>query len=212
MFFRHGLKEKWWEVDPTLNVELPKLGRTLPQVLNAQEIEALLRQPDPTTPLGRRDRAMLELLYATGLRVSELVGLQLRDLHFEAGFVRVLGKGSKERVVPIGGPAVEALREYLESERPAGGTHVFVGRAGAAMNRITLWKIVKRGAKTAGVGANVYPHALRHSFATRLVENGADLRYVQEMLGHATIATTQVYTHVDRKRLKSLHGRHHPRA
>ncbi|HKY64679.1 MAG TPA: site-specific tyrosine recombinase XerD [bacterium] len=216
MFFRHGLKEKWWEVDPTLNVELPKLGRALPQVLNAQEIDALLKQPDPTTPLGRRDRAMLELLYATGLRVSELVGLQLRDLHFEAGFVRVLGKGSKERLVPVGRSALECLKEYLELARPKLTAKrlsdaLFLSRRGAKMTRQQFFLLLKDYARQAGIKKEISPHKLRHSFATHLLGGGADLRSVQVMLGHADLATTQVYTHVSPDRLKAIH-KFHPRS
>ena len=216
MFFRHGLKEKWWEVDPTLNVELPKLGRALPQVLNGQEIEALLKQPDPTTPQGRRDRAMLELLYATGLRVSELVGMQLSDLHFEHGFVRVLGKGSKERLVPVGRSALECLKEYIELARPKLTAKrlseaLFLSRRGSKMSRQQFFLLLKDYAKQAGIKKEISPHKLRHSFATHLLSGGADLRSVQVMLGHADLATTQVYTHVSPDRLKAIH-KFHPRS
>lgn len=216
MFFRHGLKEKWWEVDPTLNVELPKLGRALPQVLNEQEVEALLKQPDPTTPQGRRDRAMLELLYATGLRVSELVGMQLSDLHFEHGFVRVLGKGSKERLVPVGRSALQSLKEYLELARPKLTAKrlseaLFLSRRGAKMSRQQFFLLLKDYAKQAGIKKEISPHKLRHSFATHLLSGGADLRSVQVMLGHSDLATTQVYTHVSPDRLKAIH-KFHPRS
>ncbi|MCC7344141.1 MAG: site-specific tyrosine recombinase XerD [Deltaproteobacteria bacterium] len=216
MFYRHGLKEKWLEHDPTLNVELPKMGRSLPQYLNQEEIESLLAQPDPTTPLGRRDRAMLELLYASGLRVSELVGLASSDVHLDMGFVRVLGKGSKERLVPVGRSALACLKEYLALARPKLtkkrlSDALFLSNRGGKMTRQQFFLLLKAYAKKAGIKKDVSPHKLRHSFATHLLNHGADLRSVQAMLGHADLATTQVYTHVTPERLKAIH-KFHPRS
>lgn len=216
MFYRYGLKEKWLGHDPTLNVELPKMGRALPQYLNQEEIDALLAQPDPTTPLGRRDRAMLELLYASGLRVSELVGLASGDVHLDMGFVRVLGKGSKERLVPVGRSALACLREYLELARPKLtkkrlSDALFLSKRGGKMTRQQFFLLLKAYAKKAGIKKDVSPHKLRHSFATHLLNHGADLRSVQAMLGHADLATTQVYTHVTPERLKAIH-KFHPRS
>ncbi|MDL1872931.1 site-specific tyrosine recombinase XerD [Deltaproteobacteria bacterium PRO3] len=216
MFYRHGLKEKWLQHDPTLKVELPKMGRALPQYLNQEEIDALLAQPDPTTPLGRRDRAMLELLYASGLRVSELVGLASGDVHLDMGFVRVLGKGSKERLVPVGRSALACLKEYLELARPKLtkkrlSDALFLSNRGGKMTRQQFFLLLKAYAKKAGIKKDVSPHKLRHSFATHLLNHGADLRSVQAMLGHADLATTQVYTHVTPERLKAIH-KFHPRS
>ncbi|MCC6272315.1 MAG: site-specific tyrosine recombinase XerD [Deltaproteobacteria bacterium] len=216
MFYRHGLKEKWLEHDPTLNVELPKMGRSLPHCLTQEEIESLLAQPDPTTPLGRRDRAMLELLYASGLRVSELVGLASADVHLDMGFVRVLGKGSKERLVPVGRSALACLKEYLELARPKLtkkrlSDALFLSNRGGKMTRQQFFLLLKAYAKKAGIKKEVSPHKLRHSFATHLLNHGADLRSVQAMLGHADLATTQVYTHVTPERLKAIH-KFHPRS
>jgi len=216
MFYRHGLKEKWLEHDPTVNVELPKLGRALPHYLTEAEIESLMAQPDLATPLGRRDRAMLELLYASGLRVSELVGLAAADVHFEMGFVRVLGKGSKERLVPVGRSALGAMREYLDLSRPALAKGrlsdaMFLSNRGRKMTRQQFFLLLKGYAKRAGIQKEVSPHKLRHSFATHLLGGGADLRSVQAMLGHADLATTQVYTHVTPDRLKAIH-KFHPRS
>ncbi|MFO1463592.1 MAG: site-specific tyrosine recombinase XerD [bacterium] len=216
MFYRHALKEKWLEQDPTLNVELPKLGRALPHYLTQEEIESLLAQPDLSTPLGRRDRAMLELLYASGLRVSELVGLATGDVHFEMGFVRVLGKGAKERLVPVGASALKAMREYLELGRPSLTKQrlsdaMFLSNRGRKMSRQQFFLLLKGYAKRAGIQKDVSPHKLRHSFATHLLNGGADLRSVQAMLGHADLATTQVYTHVTPDRLKAIH-KVHPRS
>jgi len=216
MFYRHGLKEKWLEHDPTLNVELPKMGRSLPHYLTQEEIESLLAQPDLTTPLGRRDRAMLELLYASGLRVSELVGLASGDVHLDMGFVRVLGKGSKERLVPVGRSALACLKEYLEIARPTLtkkrlSDALFLSNRGGKMTRQQFFLLIKGYAKRAGIKKDVSPHKLRHSFATHLLNHGADLRSVQAMLGHADLATTQVYTHVTPERLKAIH-KFHPRS
>lgn len=215
MFYRHALKEKWLEHDPTVNIELPKLGRALPHYLTLQEIESLLAQPDLSTPLGRRDRAMLELLYASGLRVSELVNLALGDLHLDMGFVRVLGKGAKERLVPTGRSALAFIQEYLESARPKLTRRrlsdaLFLSNRGTKMTRQQFFLLLKAYAAKAGIQKKVSPHQLRHSFATHLLGGGADLRSVQAMLGHADLSTTQIYTHVSEERLKALH-KFHPR-
>ncbi len=216
MFFRHWLKEKEVEIDPTGNIELPKLARKLPHVLSQQEIDSLLAQPDLTKPLGRRDRAMLELLYATGLRVSELITLRAGDLHAERGFLRVLGKGSKERLVPVGRSALKFLKEYLELARPKLTARrlseaLFLSKRGGPMSRQQFFLLLKGYARRAGIRKEVSPHKLRHSFATHLLNNGADLRSVQAMLGHADLSTTQIYTHVTPDRLKEIH-KFHPRS
>jgi integrase/recombinase XerD len=202
---------------PAGRLDAPRLWSTLPKVLDGADVERLLAAPSGADPRARRDRAMLEVLYATGLRVSELVGLALGDLHLDAGYVRCLGKGSKERVVPIGGEASAALRAYLGEARGAlcGGKRsdvVFVGRGGKGLTRQGFWKLLKAHARRAGIRASLSPHVVRHSFATHLLENGADLRSVQALLGHADISTTQIYTHVNRHRLKKLYGEFHPRA
>jgi len=194
----------------------PKVVPRLPTVLNPGEVDALLRQPDPSHPLGSRDRAMLELLYATGLRVSELVHLSLNGVNLEAGYVRIMGKGSKERIVPIGRPASRALGQYLKGPRRrwaarSSSATLFLGRGGRGITRQGFWKILRKYAKAAEINRPITPHTLRHSFATHLLQRGADLRSVQSMLGHADIATTQVYTHVTRDHLKRLHQKYHPR-
>jgi integrase/recombinase XerD len=216
MFYRHLIREELTDGDPTCNIELPKLSRSLPGYLTAAEIESLLAQPDPKTPLGRRDRAMLEVLYATGLRVSELITLKTSDVHRGAGFLRVMGKGSKERLVPVGRSALAFLQDYLETARPrlAKGRvseALFLSNRGRAMTRQQFFLLLKRYARAAGIKKDVSPHKLRHSFATHLLGNGADLRSVQAMLGHADLATTQIYTHVTPERLKAIH-KHHPRS
>ena len=203
--------------DPAARLESPKVWSTLPKVLDGSDVERLLEAPDRSHPRGARDAAMLELLYATGLRASELVGLKLLDLRLDAGYLRCIGKGSKERVVPIGAEAVAALTEYLGAGRPAllaGKTSdaVFVGRAGAHISRQAFWKAIKAYGRQARIRAPLSPHVVRHSFATHLLENGADLRAVQMLLGHADITTTQIYTHVNRERLKRLYRHFHPRA
>lgn len=215
MFFRHLVREKEIKVDPTLRVDLPKLGRSLPKFLTLQEVEDLINQPDPEKPLGRRDRAMLEMIYASGLRVSELVSLKLSDVHRERGYLRVLGKGSKERLVPLGRSALERLEDYLTLSRPKlarGRTSdaLFLSNRATAMSRQQFFLLLKRYAKQAQIKKEVSPHVLRHSFATHLLNNGADLRSVQAMLGHADLATTQVYTHITPDRLKEIH-KFHPR-
>ena len=201
--------------NPAVNLLPPRLWRPLPKVLSEDQVDALLAAPDVTTPLGLRDRAMLELLYATGLRVSELVGLQLPQLRLDAGFLVAFGKGSKERIVPVGEAAEDWVKRWLRDARPqvAKGRHqaVFVNYAGEPLTRMGFWKILKAHGVQAGI-RELSPHVLRHSFATHLLEHGADLRAVQTMLGHADISTTQIYTHIHQQRLKSLYDRFHPRS
>ena len=209
--------------DPTEHIDLPKRRRALPAVLSSADIAAMLEQPDVTTPLGIRDRAILETMYACGLRVSELVGLTQGNLLLDEEIIRVIGKGSKERVVPIGTSAREWIVRYqrevrwqLAGKRPAGGKRetgdaLFLNARGGRLSRMSIWNIVTTAATKAGITVNVHPHTLRHSFATHLLEGGADLRAVQEMLGHADISTTQIYTHVDREYLKEVHRTFHPR-
>ena len=195
----------------------PKLWQRIPQVLSPEAVDQLLRAPQPGDRFFLRDRALLETLYATGCRASEVVGLKAADVYLDAGFCKCFGKGSKQRVVPLGRPAVAALREYLGGpasgghEPPEGRTHVFATKSGRPLTRIHLWAVVKKYVRRAGLPAGVSPHTLRHSFATHLLAGGADLRTVQELLGHASIHTTQHYTHVDRTRLKALHRKFHPR-
>jgi integrase/recombinase XerD len=215
-FYRHLLRENLITSDPTLNLDSPKLPRSLPKSLSESEVEALLDVPDADTALGLRDRAMLEVLYATGLRVSELVGLRLTAVSLDAGVLRVTGKGSKERLVPLGEEAVNWVGRYLQQARPAlmegmQCDQLFVTARGAAMTRQAFWYLIKRHARAAGLTRPLSPHTLRHAFATHLLNHGADLRVVQMLLGHADISTTQIYTHVARERLKQLHAAHHPR-
>jgi len=216
-FHRLLLAERIAAADPTEDVSSPRPGRRLPQLLSRPEVEALLAAPDPRSAAGRRDRAMLELLYAAGLRASELVSLSVNDVHLETRMVLARGKGSKERVVPLGAPAAEALRLYLSSarERLLSGRRsrdLFVTSRGRRLTRQGFWKLLGRHARAAGIERPVSPHQLRHSFATHLLAGGADLRAVQAMLGHADVSTTQIYTHVEREQLKKLYQRHHPRA
>ncbi len=215
-FFRFLHRERIIPTDPTRLIDLPKSGLHLPGVIPVEAIQRLLAAPAPERPRGMRDAAMLELLYAAGLRVSELVALDLQHLNLEAGFVRVLGKGAKERIVPIGRQAQNVLRAYLDGGRPQlikqrASPHVFVARQGRPMTRQGFWKLLKKYTRQAGIRAEISPHTLRHSFASHLLEGGADLRAVQIMLGHADIATTQIYTHVTAERLKAVHRRYHPR-
>jgi integrase/recombinase XerD len=217
VFFRYLAVDGVVANDPTEHLEAPRAGRSLPHVLGARDVEALLQQPDLTTPQGVRDRAMLELLYATGLRVSELVGLRLSQVDLELGVVSAIGKGDKERLVPMGDVAVARVRDYLEAARRSlsarrSSTALFLSRLGRPMSRQGFWKVLTAYGRKAGIRRPLSPHVLRHSFATHLLENGADLRAVQLMLGHADISTTQIYTHVTRERLKRIHGRYHPRA
>lgn len=203
--------------NPAQHLEAPRLLRPLPKVLSAREVEALLAAPDRNEPRGLRDAAMLELLYATGFRVSELLGLRLSDLHLDAGYVRCMGKGGKERVVPLGGEADAAVQKYLATGRPAllrehRSNLLFVNRSGGALTRQSAWKMIRSYGRKAKVKASLSPHVVRHSFATHLLEHGADLRSVQILLGHADISTTEIYTHVNRERLKRLYRSFHPRA
>ncbi|MFO8084185.1 MAG: site-specific tyrosine recombinase XerD [Desulfobacterales bacterium] len=215
-FYKFLAQEKIIEHNPAHIVDLPKLGLQLPDVLSVEDIERLLKAPDLTTPRGQRDSAMLELLYAAGLRVSELVQLKLQDINLEAGFVKVFGKGSKERIVPVGNFAREQIGDYLKYGRPyllktIPSRYLFVARAGKPMTRQGFWKLVKKYAKITGVAKTITPHSFRHSFASHLLEAGADLRSVQLMLGHEDISTTQIYTHVAREHLQKLHEKYHPR-
>ena len=215
-FYQWLCREQLRPDDPSAQIEAPRLGRPLPKSLSESEVEALLEAPDPATAEGLRDRAMLELLYATGLRVSELVGLQPDQLSLSQGVVRVVGKGGKERLVPLGDEAVEWLQRYIEQARPAllGGqpaNQLFATRRGDGMTRQAFWYRIKKHAVAAGIRQSLSPHTVRHAFATHLVNHGADLRVVQLLLGHSSLSTTQIYTHVARERLQALHARHHPR-
>jgi integrase/recombinase XerD len=215
-FYRDLVEEGERRDDPVENLEAPRLFKRLPKVLSEDEVERLLAAPDLTTPAGLRDRAMLELLYATGLRVSELVGLRLPQIDLKGGYLLAFGKGAKERVVPVGEEAERSLGKYLSELRPklAKGRHdaVFVNLRGAPMTRQGFWKILKAWGRKAGIDRPISPHVLRHSFATHLLEHGADLRAVQAMLGHSDIATTEIYTHIHQERLRGAYDRFHPRA
>jgi len=216
-FYRLHAAQATMAADPTLRVKSPKLPRSLPRNLSEDQVAALLSAPDTETPLGLRDRAMLETLYATGLRVSELVGLKLSQVSLDMGVVRVLGKGNKERLVPLGEEAIDWLKRYCTTARAelggdAKAEAVFVTARRAPMTRQAFWQLIKRHASTAGIARTALsPHTLRHAFATHLLNHGADLRVVQLLLGHSDITTTTIYTHVARERLKQLHHRHHPR-
>ncbi len=215
-FYRFLVQEKIVRNDPARLIDLPKTSLKLPDVLSREDIERLLQAPDTDKALGIRDAAMLELLYAAGLRVSELVNLKLQDINLEAGFVRVFGKGSKERIVPIGMQAQKKIDAYLNSVRSTRLKHksspyLFIARADRPMTRQGFWKLLRRYALQAGLNKKITPHSLRHSFASHLLEGGADLRAVQVMLGHVDISTTQIYTHVSRDHLKRLHRKFHPR-
>ena len=215
-FFRYCMREGKVSADPTEQIDSPKLPRALPKSLNEEEVEALLKAPAIDEPLGLRDRAMLEILYAGGLRVSELVGLKVTEVSLSEGVIRVTGKGSKTRLVPMGELAVEWTARYLKESRPEIlqkrlSDSLFVTQRGSAMTRQAFWYLIKRYALSAGIHKPLSPHTLRHAFATHLLNHGADLRVVQMLLGHADISTTQIYTHVARERLKQLHSLHHPR-
>jgi integrase/recombinase XerD len=210
-FYRWLTREEVIPSDPTANLPAAPIQRKLPEVLPIEEMLRLLAQPDPKTERGLRDRALLELAYAAGLRVSELVGLTRGDLNMDLGLVRCVGKGSKERIVPVGRPALEAVKAYLASRRDAAPA-LFLGNKGQALNRISCWRIVQRYARQAGIRERISPHTFRHSFATHLLDGGADLRAIQELLGHASIATTQIYTHVTTDRLREVYSAYHPRA
>ncbi|MBW2030512.1 MAG: site-specific tyrosine recombinase XerD [Deltaproteobacteria bacterium] len=215
MFFRFLVYDRQMKANPARLLGTPRIPRNLPEVLSRDEVDLLLSQPDCSRPIGQRDKAMLELLYATGLRVSELVDMKFNNMNLDAGFVRTVGKGAKERLVPIGQKAIEALRSYLEEGRKTlskgSSPYLFLSLRGTPMTRQGFWKIIRQYGAKGGLKKNITPHGLRHSFATHLLEGGADLRSVQVMLGHADISTTQIYTHVTRERLREVHERHHPR-
>jgi integrase/recombinase XerD len=219
-FFRHAQVQELISEDPTAHLESPKIRRSLPGYLRLDEVEKLLELPDQSTPLGLRDRAMLEVLYSTGLRVSELTSLRVMDLDTQVGCVRCIGKGDKERIVPVGRKALAIVEKYLREGRTAlitpgrgpAGAFLFVNRRGTRISRVGVWKIFSSYGRKAGLRVPLTPHMLRHSFATHLLERGADLRSVQLMLGHSDISTTQIYTHVVEERLKQIYKAHHPRA
>ena len=216
-FYRFLLREEKLSVDPTLHLTAPKRTMRLPYVLNQAEVSKLVESPDPNRHLGKRDRAMLELMYGTGLRVSELISIKMADISFSNSIVRCFGKRQKWRVVPIGSYAFKAVKEYMEEERPKltkgkAIDYLFLSQRGSKLTRMGFWKILKKYAKLSGLGKRVTPHTLRHSFATHLLEGGADLRVVQELLGHQSIATTQIYTKVDVEYLRETHRLYHPRA
>lgn len=205
--------EKAAEVNPTANVDLPKWWKPLPHVLSLDEVDSLLAGPVPESRWGPRDRAMMEVLYATGLRVSELIGMKVEGVNIEGGFVRCVGKGDKERIVPLGESAAQAVADYMKSRRPRKPTnYLFLSYRGGPLTRMGFWKILKAYGIKAGIRKKLTPHVMRHSFATHLLDRGADLRAVQLMLGHANITTTEIYTHVIRERLKEVYKRFHPRA
>jgi integrase/recombinase XerD len=220
-FHEFATIEGFSQANPAELIELPKKAKKLPEVLNPIEVEAILSTPNLEKPAGIRDKAILECLYGTGMRVSELTGLEIDRLFFEIGFIRVIGKGNKERLVPVGEIAQEAIEHYVEHIRPLfykpskadkAKNRVFLNQRGGALTRMSIWNIVQKAAKAADIQKPVYPHIFRHSFATHLLEGGADLRAVQEMLGHASINTTEIYTHVDRSFLHQVHKEFHPRA
>ena len=216
-FFRFSLTEGVIEDDPAANIESPKFRQSLPEFLSVEEVDRLLRQPDANDIVGIRDRAMIELMYSTGLRVSELCGLRVSDLQMDPGCLRCIGKGNKERLVPVGHKALEAVQTYLREARPelsrgVASPYLFLNQKGHKLNRIAFWKILGEYGRKAGLRKALTPHMLRHSFATHLLDRGADLRSVQMMLGHSDISTTQIYTHVVEERLKQVYKAHHPRA
>lgn len=217
VFYRFLVRERILKTDPSGLLDSPRLWKRIPDALSFQEVEDLLKGPSLRQTQGVRDRAILEVMYATGMRVSEAVNLKLTDVNLDAGFARCIGKGSKERIVPLGKQAIAALRRYLEEARPKllkksqAETILFLSRLGKRVSRQSFWKIIKAYARKARIKKNIRPHTLRHSFATHLLEGGADLRSVQEMLGHADISTTQIYTHIDKNRLKLIHKTYHPR-
>ena len=217
IFFRFLAAKAIIDRDPSEALALPRIERYLPETLNELQVEQFLEKIDSKAKHGLRDRAMIELLYASGLRISELANARLENFNFEERIVRVTGKGNKTRLVPVGRKACEALAIYLSGERPSlvktrSGSEIFLSERGTKLTTARIWQIIKKHARRAGLEKNVYPHLLRHSFATHLLGNGADLRIIQEMLGHADISTTQVYTHVDQQRLKAVHRQFHPRA
>lgn len=217
-FHQFMLRDKVTDTDPTVHLELPKLEKKLPRVLSVTDIDKLIQAVGTSSPQCIRDTAILELLYGTGMRVSELIGMDVEDINLTMGFVRVFGKGRKERIIPLGSTAVKACTSYLKDVRPefvssgASKDALFLNARGGRLTRQSIWSLLQEGSKNAGLTQKLTPHMLRHSFATHLVENGADLRAVQEMLGHADISTTQIYTHVSRTRLKDVYSQFHPRA
>ena len=217
-FHQFLLREKVTTKDPTIHLELPQIEQKLPNFLSVEELTKLLDSIDLSKPQGVRDLAMFELMYASGMRISECLNLDLEDLHLTMGFVRVFGKGGKERIIPLGGAAIRACERYLEEARPkllkqAERTDaIFISQRGKRLTRQGIWKLLNKHVLSAGIQKDITPHVLRHSFATHLIENGADLRAVQEMLGHSDISTTQIYTHVSKKRLKEVYKQFHPRA
>lgn len=215
-FYRYLLREKLISVDPTLQIDMPQLGKPLPKSLSEADVEALLAAPDLSEPIGERDRAMLEVLYACGLRVTELISLTLEQVNLRQGVLRVMGKGSKERLVPMGEEAIVWVERYMRGARDEllGGKPsdvLFPSTRGDQMTRQTFWHRIKHQATVAGIGKSLSPHTLRHAFATHLLNHGADLRVVQMLLGHSDLSTTQIYTHVARARLQEMHAKHHPR-
>jgi integrase/recombinase XerD len=215
-FYRYLLREGVVSEDPTVNIAMPKIGRSLPQSLTEQDVDALLASPKVAEPLGHRDRTMLEVLYATGVRVSELINLKLGQINLNQGVLRIVGKGDRERLIPLGDEAQDWIREFIEGPRgeillERQTEFLFPTRRGDRMTRQAFWHIIKRYARKAGIVKKLSPHTVRHAFATHLLNNGADLRVVQLLLGHSDVSTTQIYTHVARERMKELHSRHHPR-
>ena len=215
-FFRYIMREGLRNSDPTADIEMPRIGRSLPKTLSEDEVDSLLHAPNTDEPLGHRDRTMLELLYATGLRVSELINLKQSQVNFNQGVLRIVGKGDRERLIPLGEEAQRWLRDFIDGPRmeillERQTDYLFPTRRGDRMTRQAFWHIIKRYAQKAGISKKLSPHSLRHAFATHLLNRGADLRVVQLLLGHSDLSTTQIYTHVARERLKELHGRHHPR-
>lgn len=216
-FFNYLIDNKYIELNPTEKLMSVKKSRKLPAVLSFDEVEKILNIPDTSEITGLRDKALLELFYSSGLRVSELINLKINDLFFNDEVIRVLGKGSKERIVPVGSSAIKWINEYLKRSRPylekksVSQNFLFLNKRGSKLSRMWIWKIIDRCAKEAGITKEIHPHTFRHSFATHLLEGGADLRAVQEMLGHADISTTQIYTHIDREYVKQVHKEHHPR-
>ena len=215
-FYQYCVREQFLKEDPSDRIDAPKLGRSLPKFLSEEEVESLLDAPDLKDPIGVRDRTMLELLYATGLRVSELVKLKTGQINLRQGVVRIQGKGNKERLVPLGQESISWLEKYLKDERSKiapelSNDYVFTTRRQSAMTRQAFWYLIKRYARKVGIKKHLTPHTLRHCFATHLLNHGADLRVVQMLLGHSDLSTTQIYTHVAQERLKNLHAQHHPR-
>jgi len=215
-FFRYIMREGLRDTDPTADIEMPRIGRSLPITLTEDEVEGLLQAPNTDEPLGHRDRAMLELLYATGLRVSELINLKQSQVNFNQGVLRIIGKGDRERLIPLGDESQRWLRDFIDGPRmeillERQTDYLFPTRRGDRMTRQAFWHIIKRYAQKSGIDKKMSPHSLRHAFATHLLNRGADLRVVQLLLGHSDLSTTQIYTHVARERLKELHSQHHPR-